>query len=437
MIHYKDDIFGHVMLDSNGQIYVRFKFDNNITINWLNIKEYCDLYIAKWLETTLQVPIKLKEDSYFLKTIIPVSMSITNSKYGNLISEEDLIFHLVSAEKDILNIDYLRSKTHNKTEIIDYIRARAKLGISLRDIKQELAEKQLTEADINLWIEQYISEIQAIEQQIVNPEAPKPRKKKTITLGCSVKIQTKRYELIISLDNVSSIEEATSVCRWIRGTVYSYMDKAAQLLPNKQQLNEEQASSPLIEQPKPKRPESSASSSDLSDSNKKRKTGNNTEDENDFDIDSNSNSNGGAGGKELHGFLIKALKKADPKIFDGPDNYSEQCQANNFRQPVVITKEEKANIDKLEYTSSADDYIEYGSDANNKNYYTCPRIWCPISKIPLTIEQLDKLNGRCPAPYNEEPIHMYKDSYWRKSATTPHHVSFLANINSDKLCMPC
>ena len=429
MFHFKEDIFGHVMLDSNGQIYVRFKYETSNTSNWEEIKTFCDTYIEKWLTTVLQAPVKLKEESYFLKTIIPVSLSIANKDYGKLLSKENLVFNLVSADKDILNIDYLRSKTHNKTEIIDYIRSRAKLGISLRDIRQELIEKQLTDADINLWIEQYISEIQAIEQQIVNPEAPKQRKKKTISLGCTLKVQTKKYEIIVTLDNVSSMDEAYSICRWIRGTVYTYVDKMSQV-PKKQNEPVLHSESPVV--PKPKKVSDSSSSS-----NNGKKANPNADadaEEREFDIDL---SDGGAGGKELHGFLIKALKKADPKIFDGPDNYSEQCQANNFRQPVVITKDEKANIDKLDYTSSADDYVEYGSDPKNKNYYTCPRIWCPISKIPLTIEQLNKLNGRCPAPHNEEPIHMYKDNYWRKSADTPHHVGFLANINSDKLCMPC
>lgn len=433
MFYIKDDLFAQVMLDSNGQIYVRFKYESSNQSELTFIKQYCTNNIEKWLIAILQIPVKLQDDSYFLKTTIPVSINISSKDYGKLLSKENLIFNLVSADKDILNIDYLRSKSHNKTEIIDYIRARAKLGISLQDIKLELLEKQLTEADINLWFEQYISELQALEQQIVNPEAPKPRKKKTISLGCTLRVQTKKYEIIVSLDNVSSINEADSICRWIRGTIYNYLQNAPKqkvVEHTKEEADKAEEAVP----PKKQRKLESSSSTDK-ETNPKPKT---ASEERDFDIDvSDGGSVGGAGGKELHGFLIKALKKADPKVFDGPDNYSEQCQANNFRQPVVLTKEEKANIDKLKYTDNADGYIEYGSDPANKNFYTCPRIWCPISKIPLTIEELNKLNGKCPGPHFEEPIHMYKDNYWRKSPDTAHHVGFLANINQDKLCMPC
>jgi len=426
MFYIKNDIFAQVMLDSNGQIYVRFKYESSNQSELVYIKQYCTNNIEKWLTTILQIPVKLQDDSYFLKTTIPVSINISSKDYGKLLSKENLIFNLVSADKDILNIDYLRSKSHNKTEIIDYIRARAKLGISLQDIKSELLEKQLTDADINLWFEQYISELQALEQQIVNPEAPKPRKKKTISLGCTLRVQTKKYEIIVSLDNVSSINEANSICRWIRGTIYNYLQNA----PKQKVVEHAKEDTDEVVPPKKQRKLESSSSSNK-ESNVKPKD---AKEERDFDIDF---SDGGAGGKELHGFLIKALKKADPKVFDGPDNYSEQCQANNFRQPVVLTKEEKANIDKLNYTANTDGYIEYGSDPVNKNFYTCPRIWCPISKIPLTIEELNKLNGKCPGPHFEEPIHMYKDNYWRKSPDTPHHIGFLANINQDKLCMPC
>ena len=31
-----------------------------------------------------------------------------------------------------------------------------------------------------------------------------------------------------------------------------------------------------------------------------------------------------------------------------------------------------------------DNIIKHGSNNDNLNYYTCPRIWCPISNIPLT-----------------------------------------------------
>lgn len=437
MFHIKDTLFAHVMIDSNGQIYVRFKFDISNKYELIDIQKYCTSVIEKWLTNTLQVSITLHDDSYFLKTLIPISVHISSKDYGKILSKENLLFNLSSADKDILYIDYLRSKSHTKTEILDYIRGRAKLGISLQDIKQELLEKQLSDADISLWFEQYISELQALEQQIVNPEAPKPRKKKTISLGCTLKVQTKKYEIIVSLENASSIEEANTACTWIRGTVHTYLES----LQKQKAVAEPKNAGPSQPEQPAKKPNKvlleSSSSSSSSSSASKNVNGRVPNDADDFDIDLGGGSRGGAGGKELHGFLLKALKKADPKVFDGPDRYSEQCQANNFRQPIVLTPEEKAHIDTLNYTSNADDYLLYGSHPENKNYYTCPRIWCPISKIPLTIQELEKLNNKCPGPHFEEPIHMYKDNYWRKSPDTKHHIGFLSKLNNDKLCMPC
>ena len=45
------------------------------------------------------------------------------------------------------------------------------------------------------------------------------------------------------------------------------------------------------------------------------------------------------------------------------------------------------------YDKYFDNVIEYGSNPDIKNYYTCPRLWCPVSKIPLDESQE---NPKCP-----------------------------------------
>ena len=68
------------------------------------------------------------------------------------------------------------------------------------------------------------------------------------------------------------------------------------------------------------------------------------------------------------------------------DNYSRLCQS--FRQPIVLTKEEKSRIDTINpgaYTN----FVEYGSDPNNQNYYICPHYWQLNDKLPLTKEQAE------------------------------------------------
>ena len=58
-----------------------------------------------------------------------------------------------------------------------------------------------------------------------------------------------------------------------------------------------------------------------------------------------------------------------------------------MRQPIVLTKEEKDNIDE-NYPGAYDDFLQYGTTKKHKDsfYYICPKIWCPKSKIALNYE---------------------------------------------------
>jgi len=81
--------------------------------------------------------------------------------------------------------------------------------------------------------------------------------------------------------------------------------------------------------------------------------------------------------KNTNPFLME-LQRKDPAVIlqgkDGRSNiYSRSCQS--YRQPVVLTAEEKARIDRKSpgsYTKA----MKYGSSPENQNYYICPRYWC-------------------------------------------------------------
>ena len=108
------------------------------------------------------------------------------------------------------------------------------------------------------------------------------------------------------------------------------------------------------------------------------------------------------------------------------ENYArDKCQAGF--QPVVFTKEEK---EKLEKNKQAfyDNIIEYGSTKKNQNFYACPKVWCPTSKIPLD-PSLDKYE--CPLE-NEEPIEMF----WGKDKIKKRFVK-LIKPNEKGICAPC
>jgi len=81
--------------------------------------------------------------------------------------------------------------------------------------------------------------------------------------------------------------------------------------------------------------------------------------------------------KNTNPFLME-LQRKDPDVIlqgkDGRSNiYSRSCQS--YRQPVVLTAEEKARIDRKSpgsYTKA----MKYGSTPDKEHYYICPRYWC-------------------------------------------------------------
>ena len=112
-------------------------------------------------------------------------------------------------------------------------------------------------------------------------------------------------------------------------------------------------------------------------------------------------------------FINSKLREADKDLFIS--NYSKHCPATDKKMPVVISKIEKDRIDKTN-PKSYSGFIKTGSteELKNKNYYICPSVWCPISRVSLSFEDLAKNNGKCPKPYEETPISLHKDGIVKK-----------------------
>jgi hypothetical protein len=81
-------------------------------------------------------------------------------------------------------------------------------------------------------------------------------------------------------------------------------------------------------------------------------------------------------------------------------------------------------------------HINYGSTPElvNKNIYTCPKIWCPKSKVAMTMEQFVAQGRKCPFPgITEEPMLAKK-----AEDTDTRSVAYLSAKNHpNNLCMPC
>ena len=93
----------------------------------------------------------------------------------------------------------------------------------------------------------------------------------------------------------------------------------------------------------------------------------------------------------------KRLQERDPKLFltkkEGKYNaYSRLCPSNYRRQPVILTDEEKAKIDK-EHPGSYKEALRYGSSKSKQHWYICPRYWCLKNNVSLTEE--DVKAGKC------------------------------------------
>jgi len=97
--------------------------------------------------------------------------------------------------------------------------------------------------------------------------------------------------------------------------------------------------------------------------------------------------------------VLRRLQEKDPVLFNYKhtgankgkfDTYTRACQA--FRQPVILTDDEKTKLDK----NSPDSYehaMRYGSDPKKKYWYMCPRFWCLKTNMPIS--EKDAKSGKC------------------------------------------
>lgn len=151
----------------------------------------------------------------------------------------------------------------------------------------------------------------------------------------------------------------------------------------------------------------------------------------------------------MKSYFMNMLKSADRELIDYKvpkgqkvlKRYSTVCQWNDRRQPVVVTKQE---LDKIKSFQKNIKFIKTGSTKEHyeKNYYICPQVWCPKSKVALTYKDFkEKYNETCPDPDIEEKPVILTNHYWgkgEKGQTREHFPGFLdAKTHPKQLCLPC
>uniref|UniRef100_A0A6C0CNR9 Uncharacterized protein n=1 Tax=viral metagenome TaxID=1070528 RepID=A0A6C0CNR9_9ZZZZ len=92
--------------------------------------------------------------------------------------------------------------------------------------------------------------------------------------------------------------------------------------------------------------------------------------------------------------IQERLMQREPKLFlknvpKGFKSYSRSCGSTVYRQPIILTPEEKEKIDK-DHAGSYDNAISYKSKSDGKlYYYICPKYWSLRDNVSLTQEQVD------------------------------------------------
>ena len=138
-------------------------------------------------------------------------------------------------------------------------------------------------------------------------------------------------------------------------------------------------------------------------------------------------------------FIRKSLGDADPTLFNyrksdkTRQDYASKCAGHDERYPIVVNKQELERIEK-EYPGATTGYVKTGStkELYEKNFYICPKVWCPISRVTLSLEHLNQ-GKQCPGE-NETP-YVFDTNYFKGKQRYPGF--FPVGTHPNRLCIPC
>lgn len=401
----RDNLYGRMTIDDNGMVFIEYKLDVREKID-KEVLEFSLNRVKTWIEKYVS-GVTVQIESISLKATYLNTHKRKIKELTDLLSKLHLIYHYHKLQGTNLEVSFKRSANYkNNIDVGDVILSEMRRGTPINEIIANLVELGMNQKDAVEWVEQYDSN-------------DIPTKKLTLKqTGCILLFSESTLGYNVQIENIATFDEIENVSRWIQGTLN---------IPKK-----------IEKQPIPiLKPSSSVSSSATPPVKRKSSTSSNDDI---FKEDVGELSLGGALGKKNRGYFLKLLQEADPAIFKDHKNYARECLGNNFRQPIALTDKEKSDIDASEFKTAYDNTIRFGSDEKHTHNYICPRIWCPISKIPLTDAQLQKYNGKCPPPNSEEPMLLYESDYWDNNKDLKHNIGFLneGQKKTDKgFCLPC
>lgn len=387
-------------ISSRGEVQVTYKLDSRDKIALEEVNTDF-VKLSQYLQSIVDSKISFSMSDLSLRTELYKS-DVSLKSFGAVLTTALPVFHITDLTANNLTVVYKRSSNYNTIDITESIRGLLKFGnIPVEEVVQRI----MTTYGFAL------SEAKSYVDQAALPEDAAVAKKMQTKVETGVLIQISPIALgfRITMDQVPSLYEARCALHWLYSCLHASKKTKGKVLAKPVPVPTKTTSPPL-----------SSKSSSIKKSSEKSL--------------SKSLSIGGAIGKEYQGYFLRMLQAADPKIFVDNGNYARMCMVTNYRQPVVISKKEKAELDKSEFGKGIDNFMEYGSDPQNPNVYFCPRIWCPESKVPMTYEQYQEYKV---CPKGEAPIMMYDHSYWDKDPNVKHNIGFHSEKGENGLCLPC
>ena len=374
-------------------------------IIWKEINDNIEA-IINYCISHLNHKLKFEEISIKANFIIEIeNVSMQNLK--KRISEYIDIFDILKSNKETINLIYKRSSNYNKQgfDAHIYVKNCLYLGIEEEDIINQLVIlNNLDQNDAMQLLKDEKELMFEMEQQNIK-QTETMNKINTIVI-----IELYKNGFYINIINIPNKKELENIVYWLSKIIAHSIQKPTKIKTITKK--------PIIQY----NPEtSSSSSSSYKMDSDEEKLGKLQFNSSSTDLSSQS---GGALGKDKHSYFINLLQKADKDLF--LNNYARsKCQAIN--QPVVFSQEYKETL-KKDGNYHFDNDIIYGSKDDIKNVYTCPRLWCPQSKIPL---DADKPNPTCPID-GEEPMEMFFDGDPKKKRYVK-----LIKPDENNLCVPC
>jgi hypothetical protein len=399
----KRNIYARIFLDLSGFVSVTYHIDAREKIDMDVINKH-KIQIFDILSKYTGIKYNVTQDGISLRTEI-ISKEASLSSLAGIISNIFPLFHVIKYQPGKIDVIYKRASNYqNGIQLSEYIHSKLRMGIPVAEVIESLTEMGIPQADI-----------------LSNLETANDMESKKIETGMLLHISKLSYGYKVHIENAPSLEEVRRALHWLRACIIHIQKVAEKKAAVKKKVPSPLSLSSSSPSPQPQqKSKSSTKSNALAESI--------GSDDLDFI--------GGAVGKEHQRYFLNMLQEADPILFNDTDNnYARMCQASAFHQPVVVTKEEKDKLIEEGYGDAIDNMVTYGSDPSNQNVYFCPRIWCPVSKKPMTYQQYIDNNKKCPS--GEDPKLMYEHSYWGNSPDTKHYIGFHKNKTSSGLCLPC